>query len=240
MSSKAVTGLYFISAPDSLALEGYPPMGTPGVRKEASQGFDLSAGEARQRHANNLQGGVPTLQRSKPANATNRATEIKGESDTRPQKTGKLLRILVVEDNRDAADSLRLMLELYGYDVKVAYSGPDGVQAAKQCQPDVVLCDIGLPGLDGYGVARMLRDNPATARAHLIAVTAFGQDEDRRRSYEAGFEHHLVKPVDPDALLRVLKSLSHPEAASPAQRSAAPVSRRQTAVEQAPGKECRQ
>jgi CheY-like chemotaxis protein len=68
----------------------------------------------------------------------------------------------------------------------------------------VVLCDIGLPGLDGYGVARKLRDNPTTAKARLIAVTAYGQDEDRRRSHEAGFEQHLVKPVDPDALQGVL------------------------------------
>jgi CheY-like chemotaxis protein len=88
--------------------------------------------------------------------------------------------------------------------VAVAYSGHDGVQAAEQYQPDVVLCDIGLPGLDGYGVARKLRDNSTTATARLIAVTAYGHDEDRRRSHEAGFEQHLVKPVDPDALQRVL------------------------------------
>ena len=86
----------------------------------------------------------------------------------------------------------------------VAYSGHEGVRAAEQCQPDVVLCDIGLPGLDGYGVARELRDNPTTAKARLIAVTAYGQDEDCRRSHEAGFEQHLVKPVDPDVLQRVL------------------------------------
>ena len=75
---------------------------------------------------------------------------------------------------------------------------------AERWQPDVVLCDIGLPGLDGYGVARKLRGDPATAQARLIAVTAYGQDEDRRRSHEAGFEQHLVKPVDPDDLRRAL------------------------------------
>ena len=110
----------------------------------------------------------------------------------------------MIEDNRDSADSLRLLLECYGYEVTVPYSGDDGVRAAAQCQPDVVLCDMGLPGLDGYGVARRLRDNPATGTARLIAVTAYGQDEDRRRSHEAGFDHHLVKPVDPDALQRLL------------------------------------
>jgi CheY-like chemotaxis protein len=129
---------------------------------------------------------------------------IKGEGEPRPRKTDKRLRILVVEDNRDSADSLRLLLEFSGHEVAVAYSGHDGVQAAEQYQPDVVLCDIGLPGLDGYRVARKLRDNPTTAKARLIAVTAYGQDEARLRSHQAGFEQHLVKPVDPDALQRVL------------------------------------
>jgi len=116
-------------------------------------------------------------------------------------------RILVIEDNRDAANSEALLLQLCGYEVTVAYTGPDGVKAAELFQPNIVLCDIGLPGLDGYGVARKLRSNPATARTRLIAVTAYGQDEDRRRSREAGFEDHFVKPVDPNALLGVL---NHP------------------------------
>src|SRR5262245_66525539 len=144
------------------------------------------------------------VRRGVTANRTDSVAGIQWEGVTRPRKTDKLLRILVVEDNRDAADSLRLLLELSGHEVAVAYSGDNGVQAAEQYQPDVVLCDIGLPGLDGYGVARKLRDNPTTAKARLIDVTAYGQDEDRRRSHEAGFEQHLVKPVDPDALQRVL------------------------------------
>ncbi|MBV9123382.1 MAG: response regulator [Planctomycetes bacterium] len=126
------------------------------------------------------------------------------EMPTAPIRTGKRLRILVVEDNRDAADSLRLLLELYGYEATVAYTGPDGVKAAEQWQPDVVLCDIGLPGLDGYGVAHKLRQNPSTAKARLIAVTGYGAEEDRRRSQEVGFDAHLVKPVDPNALQGVL------------------------------------
>jgi CheY-like chemotaxis protein len=101
-------------------------------------------------------------------------------------------------------DSLRLLLELYGYEVTVAYSGPDGVKAAEQWQPDVVLCDIGLPGLDGYGVASRLRHNPSTAQARLIAVTGYGAEDDKRRTQEVGFDAHLVKPVDPDALQGVL------------------------------------
>jgi signal transduction histidine kinase len=121
-----------------------------------------------------------------------------------PRRTAKHLRVLVVEDNRDAADSLRMLLEWYGYEVTVAYSGPDGVTVAEQWQPDVVLCDIGLPGLDGYGVASRLRRNPSTAKAHLIAVTGYGAEDDQRRSREVGFDAHLVKPVDPDALQGIL------------------------------------
>ena len=136
------------------------------------------------------------------ANPTGGVSGIKGEGEPRPRPAGK--RILVVEDNRDSADSLRLLLELSGHEVAVAYSGHDGVQAAEQYQPDVVLCDIGLPGLDGYGVARKLRDNPTTATARLIAVTAYGHDEDRRRSHEAGFDLHVVKPVEPAALGKLL------------------------------------
>jgi CheY-like chemotaxis protein len=110
---------------------------------------------------------------------------------------GQPLRILVVEDNRDAADSLRVFLELLGHEVAVAYSGLEGVSAAREGRPEVVLCDIGLPGLDGYGVARELRRDPATAGARLIAVTGYGSEEDRRRSREAGFDLHLTKPIDP-------------------------------------------
>jgi CheY-like chemotaxis protein len=124
-----------------------------------------------------------------------------------PQRARQRLRILVVEDNRDSAESLRMLLELYGYEVAVAYSGPEGVQAAEQWQPDVVLCDIGLPGLDGYGVVSKLRRNPATARAHFIAVTGYGAEDDCRRSQEAGFDQHMVKPVDPEALQRLLTAI---------------------------------
>jgi PAS domain S-box-containing protein len=121
-----------------------------------------------------------------------------------PRRAAKKLRILVVEDNRDAADSLQMLLDLFGYDVAVAYSGPAGVEKAKEWRPDVVVCDIGLPGLDGYDVARELRQDPATAGARMIAVTGYGADEDRRRSREAGFDGHLVKPADPTALQELL------------------------------------
>lgn len=121
-------------------------------------------------------------------------------------KPGKRLRILIVEDNQDAANSLRLLLELLGHEVQVAYSGPDGVACARQWRPDVVLCDIGLPGLDGYGVARELRLNPTTARVRLLALTGYGAEEDHRRSSAAGFDAHLVKPADPKELIKLLAS----------------------------------
>jgi signal transduction histidine kinase len=122
----------------------------------------------------------------------------------RSEHRSKPLHVLVVEDNHDAAESLRSLLELYGHKVAVAYTGPDGVKAAELWQPDVLLCDIGLPGLDGYAVAQKLRQNPGTAHTLLIAVTGYGQNEDRYRSLEAGFDRHLVKPLDPEVLQAIL------------------------------------
>ncbi len=119
----------------------------------------------------------------------------------------RLRRILIVEDNVDAAESLRLFLELTGHEVTVAHSGPEGVARARDTQPEVVLCDIGLPGeMDGYGVARALRHDPELSFTRLIALTGYGQSEDRRLASEAGFDLHLTKPTDPEALLRVLGS----------------------------------
>jgi PAS domain S-box-containing protein len=119
-------------------------------------------------------------------------------------RTGERLRVLIVEDNRDAADSLKLLLEIQGHQTKVAATGPEGVRVAKDWAPDIVLCDLGLPELDGYGVARQLRLDRTTARARLVALTGYGSDEDRRRSRQAGFDYHLTKPADPEALLRLL------------------------------------
>src|SRR5262249_31673589 len=99
-----------------------------------------------------------------------------------------------------------MLLELFGHEVTVAYSGPDGVEAAREVRPQVVLCDIGLPGLDDYAVAGMLRRTPETAGARLIAITGYGRDEDRRQALEAGFHEHLVKPVDPEKLVSQIES----------------------------------
>ncbi|HEX5269723.1 MAG TPA: response regulator [Gemmataceae bacterium] len=116
-------------------------------------------------------------------------------------------RVLVIEDSRDGAESLRMLLELCGHEVRVAYTGSAGVEAAKEFRPTVVLCDLGLPGgMDGYDVARALRQDPATAPARLIAVSGYGQPEDQAKSREAGFDLHLTKPVDPAALQGLLSA----------------------------------
>ena len=120
---------------------------------------------------------------------------------------GRALRVLIVEDNRDAAETLRVFLELSGHEVMVAHTGLEGLEAARNLRPGVVLCDLGLPGLDGYGVARALRADPATVQARLIAVSGYGQEEDQRRCREAGFDLHMTKPVDPVSLRRLLASL---------------------------------
>jgi signal transduction histidine kinase/CheY-like chemotaxis protein len=114
-------------------------------------------------------------------------------------------KILVVEDNPDAGAMLRDFLELSGHEVELAASGADGLQAARSFHPEVVLCDLGLPGMNGYEVATALRKDPSTSSARLIAVTGYGRDEDRRRSKEAGFDLHLTKPVDPAQLQALLK-----------------------------------
>lgn len=112
--------------------------------------------------------------------------------------------VLVVDDNADAADSLALLLQLNGHEVRVARSGPEGLDVARQWQPRALLLDLGLPGLDGYAVARMLRQEPATAGMAIVAVSGYGQESDREKTRAAGFDAHLVKPVDLEEAYRVL------------------------------------
>jgi CheY-like chemotaxis protein len=123
---------------------------------------------------------------------------------TPTELSGRGTRVLIIEDHPATAGVFRRLLELFGYDVRVAYTGPDGVRLAEEWLPNVVLCDIGLPGLDGWGVATALRRNPATAHARLIAVTAYDSVACKERSQEVGFECHLVKPVNPGLLLEML------------------------------------
>ena len=112
--------------------------------------------------------------------------------------------VLITDDNRDAAESLSRLLQAWGYRTWVAYDGPQAIAAATEHRPRIVLLDIGLGGMTGYDVARRLRADPSQDGVRIIALTGFGQEDDRQRSKEAGFDAHLVKPVDPDELQRIL------------------------------------
>ena len=138
-----------------------------------------------------------------PAEATLPA-EPSAANATRP------LKVLVVEDNIDAAESLATLLRLWNHDVSVVHDGRSALEAAREQQPEVVLLDIGLPGLDGYQVARRLRDEIGLDHALLVAMTGYGQPEDRRRSQEAGIQYHFVKPVEPLVLRNLLAGASLP------------------------------
>jgi PAS domain S-box-containing protein len=116
-------------------------------------------------------------------------------------------RVLVVDDNCDSALSLALLLQLTGNEVHTAHDGEAAVAAASELRPDVILLDIGMPKLNGYDAARRIREQAWAADVILVAITGWGQEEDRRRSSEAGFDHHLVKPIDLDALHALLASL---------------------------------
>jgi len=118
------------------------------------------------------------------------------------------LRVLVVEDNRDSAESLAEMLGLWGHQVHIAFDGVAALELAERHRPDLVLSDIGLPGMDGYELARRLRDGRGPARAVLVALTGYGRDDDKRRALEAGFDHHLVKPPDMGALEELLRRVT--------------------------------
>jgi CheY-like chemotaxis protein len=125
--------------------------------------------------------------------------------DREVEEPGLRRRILIIEDHQDAAESLQILLELSGHEVEAALDGPSGLEAARRFRPDLVLCDVGLPnGMSGYDVARVLRADPDLGTCYLIALTGYGQAEDQRLALEAGFDLHLVKPVDLAVLERVL------------------------------------
>ena len=114
--------------------------------------------------------------------------------------TPRRLKVLVVDDNHDAAESLSMLLQLKGHEVRMAYDGENAVQLAADFRPHTVLLDLGMPKMNGYDACRRIRDHEWGAQMTLIAVTGWGQEEDRRKSTDAGFDGHLVKPVDPEAL----------------------------------------
>jgi signal transduction histidine kinase len=134
------------------------------------------------------------------------AAPAPGGPQAAPPQVG--LDIAVIEDNDDAADTLTLWLEEMGHRVRLARNGPDGLAMVSEGKPDIVLCDVGLPGMDGVEVCRRIRALAREPAPVMVALTGWGMEEDRRRTREAGFEHHLVKPVGPDQLRAILKDVA--------------------------------
>jgi two-component system CheB/CheR fusion protein len=126
------------------------------------------------------------------------------ESGAKPTAAPPSRKVLVVDDNVDAADSLAILLRMAGYAVHIAYDGPETLKMVRALRPDVILLDIGLPGMDGYEVARELKKMPEMERCILVAVTGYARDDDRRRAQEAGFHFHLTKPINHESLKALL------------------------------------
>jgi CheY-like chemotaxis protein len=141
--------------------------------------------------------------------AENQMADANAPTATAVNTTPKGFRILVVDDNHDSALSLAMMLSIMGHETRTAHDGESAVSTAESFLPDVVLLDIGLPLLNGYEVAQRIREQPWGASMFLIAVTGWGQEEDRQRSSEVGLNVHMVKPVEPAALEKLLAELPH-------------------------------
>jgi CheY-like chemotaxis protein len=169
----------------------------------ARQLIELHAGSIRATSAGAGRGSEFTIRVPRAAETPSLSASI-----AEPEKVAALgagsVRILVVDDNVDAADSLAQLLGMTGYQTQVAYEGVSALELAELLRPAVVLLDIGLPNLSGHEVARRLRSQPWGLAVKLIALTGWGSEDDRRKSREAGFDEHLTKPVDPDALLGLL------------------------------------
>jgi signal transduction histidine kinase len=145
--------------------------------------------------------------------ATEAAAARPRRGDGPPPAALGRLKILVIEDNEDVADTLTAWLDDLGHEVWVARTGQSGLDMVKQAKPNVVLCDLGLPGLDGLDVCRSVTTLAVDARPTMVALTGWGREDDLRRTREAGFDYHLVKPVDPEQLFTVLRSASTTPAA---------------------------
>jgi CheY-like chemotaxis protein len=136
------------------------------------------------------------------------ATQLQAESPAPAARTNEIKqgsRILVVDDKVDTAEGLARLLKLLGNDVRVALHGKAAIETARTFRPEFVLLDIGLPGMDGYEVAATLRKDDSYKDTIIVAVSGYGQEDDRRRAREAGFDHHLVKPVDFNTLTTLLR-----------------------------------
>jgi len=124
---------------------------------------------------------------------------------------GRKMKVLVVDDNQDAADSLAALLEIDGFDAHAVYNGEAAIMATAQSQPDIIILDLGMPGMDGYETARAIRQRAGADRILMLALTGWGQNDARRRTLEAGFDHHLVKPVELDQIVRLAGARSNRE-----------------------------
>lgn len=137
--------------------------------------------------------------------------------NTRPQPSRpaaqalQAQRILLVDDNRDAADSLAMLLEMCGHEVTIAYDGAEALHVAPRCRPQIALIDLAMPGMDGFEVVQAMRGVAGTEQTHFVALTGFGQPADRKQTEKAGFDAHLVKPVELETLFGTIARLQHPE-----------------------------
>jgi CheY-like chemotaxis protein len=140
-----------------------------------------------------------------PASLSDERAEPQTPAQTQPLQPGR--RVLVVDDNIDAAQTLADLLSLSGHDTRIVHDGLGAVAAATDWCPDVVLLDIGLPGLNGFEVARRIRLQAANPAMVLVALTGYGQAADRQRAQDSGFDHHLVKPADFDEIEKILAAV---------------------------------
>jgi two-component system CheB/CheR fusion protein len=155
-------------------------------------------------HSSGLGQGSEFIVRLPALRSPTREAKIPAAKRTQP---GQTWRVLVVDDNVDSADSIAAILGTSGHEVEIAYSAQKALEMAVEYQPDIMLLDIGLPGMDGYEVAKHLRQTPELKEMRLIAITGYGQESDRQRSRAAGFDEHVVKPVDWRQLEELLASL---------------------------------
>ena len=200
---------------EGISAEALPRLFEMFSRAGRASGGGLGIGLALARHLAQMHGGTLQARSEGPGKGAQfilrlpaveagpvRTTRVRSGEEDLPQR-----RVLVVDDNRDAAESLGTVLELLGAQVRLAHAGPEAIEAVAAYRPSVVLLDLGMPGMDGYEVARRLRARQGGAPLSIVALTGWGQDEDRRRTLEAGFDHHLVKPADIEQLQSLLASL---------------------------------
>jgi CheY-like chemotaxis protein len=133
----------------------------------------------------------------------------KPPEDSSAQAPSGARRVLIVDDNADSAESMAVLLRFHGHEVRLAYNGQAALEEAHAFRPEVMFLDLDLPKVDGYEVARRLRREPAMRDMTMVAMTGYGQEEDRQRTQEAGFQSHMVKPVDFDKIEELLASLAH-------------------------------